>query len=67
MGTTEFGFTCLKKLLEMKENVVAVFTLPRVFRISGSEKPMEIATHKNFESLTKGLKIPLFKVLGKIN
>lgn len=67
MGTTEFGFICLKKLLEMKENVVAVFTLPRVFKISDSEKPMEIATYKNFESLTKGLKIPLFKVLGKIN
>ena len=66
MGATEFGFNCLQKLLRMKENIVAIYTLPKIFRISVSEKPLQITTHKDFRGVALKKNIPLIEVNRKM-
>ncbi|MDA2935703.1 methionyl-tRNA formyltransferase [Patescibacteria group bacterium AH-259-L05] len=66
MGSTEFGFTCLEKLLEMKKSIVAIYTIPQSFTISYSKKPVKIVTHKNFKTITQKFNIPMVEVTGKM-
>ena len=67
MGATEFGFNCLKKILEMKENIVAIYTIPQFFKISWSKEPIKISTYKNFRDTTLRRGIPLIEVTQKID
>lgn len=66
MGCTEIGFRCLEKLIEMGEDVVAVYTMPREFEISYANKPVKAVTHKSFEEITDKYNIPLITVTGKM-
>jgi len=66
MGATEFGFKCLGKLLSMKEDIVAIYSIPRMFKISYSKKPIKIATYKNFKGIAKRFNIPFIEITGKM-
>jgi len=67
MGTTEFGFKCFKKLLEMKENIVAVYVTPQFFKISWSKEPIRISTYKNFRNIAFKKGITLIEVTKKMD
>lgn len=66
MGASEFGFECLKKLIEMRENVIAIYTLPNIFKLAWSQSPVEFTAYKKFQNLALKNKIPLIEVTEKM-
>lgn len=66
MSATEFGFRCLETLLTMKQEIAAIYTLPKIFKISYSQKPVEIATHRSFKGIAKKHGVPFIEVKKKM-
>jgi methionyl-tRNA formyltransferase len=50
----------------MEEEVVAVYTMPREFKISYANEPVKAVTHKSFEEIANRYNIPLITVTGKM-
>jgi len=66
MGTSSFGLECLQKLIAMKQDISAIYTLPSVINISWSKNPIHLATHKNFTRIAHTNSIPIIEVKEKI-
>ena len=66
MGTSSFGLECLQKLIAMKQDISAIYTLPSVINISWSKNPIHLATHKNFTHIAHTNSIPIIEVKEKI-
>jgi methionyl-tRNA formyltransferase len=66
MGANNTGWLCLNELLTMGEQVVGIFTTPASFEISYSAKPVNLATHRSFDSLAQENNIPLLTVTEKL-
>ncbi len=65
-GATDLGYQCCERLLEMGEEVVAIFSIPREFRISYSKTPVKNVTYRDFAGLADRHRIPFFQVEGKM-
>jgi methionyl-tRNA formyltransferase len=67
MGATELGWNCCRTLLEIGQEVVGIFSIPREFRISWSATPVTNVQYKSFEDLAAAHSIPIFFVTGKMS
>ena len=66
-GASELGYHCCEKILAMKQNVVGIFTMPRIFNISYSpDKPVNNILHRDFYELGDKHGIPVVCVEKKM-
>jgi methionyl-tRNA formyltransferase len=62
-GASKLGFNCLKYILDNKlADIKGIFTIPRDFNISYSDKPVHNVLYTDFEKISKKYKIPLYYV-----
>ena len=66
-GATELGYRCCEGLIEKGHEIVAIFSIPRRFRISYAEGPVENVTFRNFENLAERHGIPLIYIETKMS
>lgn len=66
MGANRTGWLCLRKTLEMGEEVVGVFTTPPRIHISYAQSGLDLVTHQPFGPLAAQHGIPLVTVEGKM-
>ncbi|MFA6754157.1 MAG: methionyl-tRNA formyltransferase [Candidatus Paceibacterota bacterium] len=66
MGASKFGFSCLEKIFEMKEDVVAIFSIPEKFNISYSKNSVKNFNHKSFRGIAKKFNVPFVEITGKM-
>ncbi len=67
MGATELGWNCCRTLLEIGQEVVGIFSIPREFRISWSTTAVTNVQHKSFDDIAAAHSIPIFYVTGKMS
>jgi methionyl-tRNA formyltransferase len=67
MGASELGWECCRRLLEIEQEVVGIFSIPEEFRISWSSEPVRNVRYKSFEDLAKHHSIPLVYVTQKMS
>ena len=66
-GATELGYKCCRLIIEKKlANVSGIFTIPREFNISYSEKPVKNVNFADFHELGKEFGIPVTDVAGNM-
>lgn len=61
-GATELGYECCRRLLDLGEEVVGIFSIPREFRISYATGVVKNVTYRGFEDLAERHGIPLLYV-----
>ncbi len=66
LSATEIGWHCCNTLVEMRENVVGILTIPQSFGISWSDKPVKNAQYRTFEDLGSMAGIPVHCVSGRL-
>ena len=67
MGASDLGWHCCRALLEMGQDVVGIYSIPREFRISWSVTPVTNVRYRSFEDLASKYDIPLTYLTGKLN
>jgi methionyl-tRNA formyltransferase len=67
MGATELGWNCCRAILEIGQEVVGIFSIPRQFRISWSAAPVTNVQYKSFEDLAADHSIRLVHVTRKMS
>jgi methionyl-tRNA formyltransferase len=67
MGATELGWNACRRLFEIGQQVVGIFSIPQQFRISWSQNPVTNVQFKSFEDLAIANSIPLVYVKGKMS
>ena len=66
-GASTLGYRCCRQLLEMGQQVVGLFTIPRDFAISYSPgAPVRNVLHADFHALGETRGIPVVSVEGKM-
>lgn len=66
-GATELGYKCCKRIIEKKlAEIVGIFTIPKEFNISYSDKPVTNVTFADFHKLGKEYNIPVVDVVDKM-
>lgn len=66
-GASELGYKCCRRILENKlAEITCIFTIPKEFKISYSEKPVTNVNFADFFSLGKEFNIPVVSVTGKM-
>lgn len=66
-GATELGCKCCRLIIEKKLGTVCgIFTIPKEFNISYSDKPVKNVNFADFHSLGREFKIPVTDVHGKM-
>lgn len=68
LSSTQFGEKCIREGIACAPGVqlAGIVTTPRQIRIPRSEKPVEIATHCDFEPLARELGCPVAKLSGPV-
>jgi methionyl-tRNA formyltransferase len=67
-GATKVGYNCCKQLIEMGQDIVGIFTMPREFFISYSkEKPIDNILYEDFHKLAKEYRIPIVEIIKKMS
>lgn len=67
-GATELGYKCCRLIVENKlANVCGIFTIPKEFNISYSDKPVNNVNFADFHKLGKEFGIPVKDVTGKMS
>lgn len=67
-GATELGYKCCRLIIENKlAEVCGIFTIPKDFNISYSEKPVSNVNFADFRDFEKEFGIPVKDVTGKMN
>jgi methionyl-tRNA formyltransferase len=67
-GASDLGYKCCRRVLENKAvEVVGIFTIPREFNISYSEKPVRNVLYKDFHELGKEFDVPVIEVNGSMS
>jgi len=66
-GASELGWKCCRRIVEKKlAEVTCIFTIPKEFNISYSEKPVTNVNFADFHSLGKEFNIPVISVTAKM-
>lgn len=66
-GATELGYKCCRLIIESKlANVCGIFTIPKEFTISYSEKPVNNVNFADFHELGREFGIPVTDVAEKM-
>lgn len=67
-GATELGYKCCRRIITNKlAEVVGIFTIPKEFNISYSDKPVNNVNFADFHSLGSEFNIPVTDVTGKMS
>ncbi|HJP61690.1 MAG TPA: formyltransferase family protein [Gemmatimonadaceae bacterium] len=67
-GATDLGYQCCERLLERGEEIVALFTIPREFRISYSPNaPVKNVLYRDFHELGARYDVPVVEVTGRMD
>jgi methionyl-tRNA formyltransferase len=67
-GATGLGYDCCRHIIEKNlAEVSAIFTTPKIFSISYSEKPVTNVNFADFHELGNQYGIPVIEVTGKMN
>ncbi|MGQ9581833.1 MAG: methionyl-tRNA formyltransferase [Armatimonadota bacterium] len=67
MGASELGWECCRTLFEMGQDVVAIFSIPKEFRISWSFQLVTNVRYRSFEDLARAHSVPLIYVTKKMS
>lgn len=67
MGASDLGWKCCQTLFEMGQDVVGIFSIPKEFRISWSDKPVRNVRFKGFEDMARIYDVPLVYVVGRMS
>jgi methionyl-tRNA formyltransferase len=59
-GANDIGYDCCKKLIENKEEIIGLFSIPQKFKISYSKNKINNVRFSDFNYLSKKYKIPLY-------
>ncbi len=66
-GASELGYQCCRLIFEKQlANIVGIFTIPREFNISYSDKPVRNVLFKDFHALGEKYKTPVIEITGKM-
>jgi methionyl-tRNA formyltransferase len=66
-GATELGYKCCRLIIEEKlADITGIFTIPKQFNISYSDKPVNNVNFADFHDLGKEFGIPVTDVTGKM-
>lgn len=66
-GATALGYRCLEQILDMRQDVVGIFTIPQDFRISYSPNaPVRNVLHRDFHTIGVAHNIPVISVTGQM-
>ena len=66
-GASELGWKCCRRIVENKlAEVTCIFTIPKEFNISYSDKPVTNVNFADFHSLGKEFNIPVISVTAKM-
>lgn len=67
-GATELGYKCCRLIVEEKlADVCGIFTIPKEFNISYSDKPVFNVNFADFRDFEKEFGIPVKEITGKMN
>lgn len=67
LGASSLGLQCCRLIIEKKlANVCGIYTIPKKFEISYSDKPVENVNFADFHELGKEFGIPVTDVTGKM-
>lgn len=67
-GATKVGYRCCLKLIEMGQDVVGIFTIPRQFSISYSkDRLVENVLYEDFHTLANEYGIPIAEIVRKMS
>lgn len=59
MGASELGWKCCRAILEMNQQIVGVFSIPRDFKISWSKNAVSNVQYFGFEDIAREASVPL--------
>ena len=66
-GATELGYKCCRLIVEEKlADVCGIFTIPKEFNISYSQKPVNNVNYADFRDFEKEFGIPVKEVTGNM-
>ena len=66
-GASELGYKCCRLIIEEKlANITGIFTIPKEFNISYSDKPVKNVNFADFHELGKEFNIPVTDITGKM-
>jgi methionyl-tRNA formyltransferase len=65
-GATDLGYKCCQRLIEVGVDIKAIFTIPRQFNISYSDKPVQNVLYRDFYTLGEEYNIPVVSVEQKM-
>lgn len=67
-GASELGYKCCRRIVENRlAEVTGIFTIPKEFKISYSEKPVTNVNYADFFSLGEEFSIPVVSVTEKMS
>lgn len=66
-GASELGYKCCRLIIKEKlANITGIFTIPKEFNISYSDKPVKNVNFADFHELGKEFNIPVTDITGKM-
>lgn len=66
-GASELGYKCCRLIIvEKLANITGIFTIPKEFNISYSDKPVKNVNFADFHELGKEFNIPVTDITGKM-